>query len=473
MPFSAAQLRGAARDRRDLDADAIRGDRADGAADLAVVEEDRLADAHADEDLRQRTGHEGRLQHRPSSSCTASRPGVSPRTTSSMSPGRSAIHCSTAAQRADRALARTALPCAAATGACPARRTRSCRSRTGTSPRRPRRRAARVCARGCRRARGVAGLRLARAGRPRRESSRRRRRLRARARRTARARARSRAERVAPRPPLRDRRPGRDRARCAAWVRRGRTTRAQRLPVSRSARRRCLTIAFPHLGDVVRAVDAHRRSMPPSTRSRISAGSSAASPGIVTMIRVAPAAARGPRIASACCGEQRVAGVERDRRRPRAMSAGTGWSRSVQSTSSTACSEAITCASMPPERAQAQPRELVLQLAHVVPAHGEVVDEVAQALAAHRRGAGRAAAANSCSAASAARRSSSTARSVLEAATSRRMSWEVTRALAGSGRRSGRGKADFRCSAATMMRYRDDVCVTVLRFDAVERWRAL
>ena len=36
------------------------------------------------------------------------------------------------------------------------------------------------------------------------------------------------------------------------------------------------------------------------------------------------------------------------------------------------------------QRTQAQPGELVLQLAHVVPAHGEVVDEVVGALA-HRR----------------------------------------------------------------------------------------
>ena len=59
------ELRGAAGDRRDLGPQAIRGDAADRAADLAVVEEDRLADADPDEDFRQRTGYESRLQQVP------------------------------------------------------------------------------------------------------------------------------------------------------------------------------------------------------------------------------------------------------------------------------------------------------------------------------------------------------------------------------------------------------------------------
>ena len=42
----------------------------------------------------------------------------------------------------------------------------------------------------------------------------------------------------------------------------------------------------------------------------------------------------------------------------------------------------------PPERREPQARERVLHVAHVVPPHGEVVEQVAQALAAHRRGTG-------------------------------------------------------------------------------------
>ena len=153
------------------------------------------------------------------------------------------------------------------------------------------------------------------------------------------------ADRIALRSPLRDRRAGFDRA--GAQLRPARSNDSvQRLPVSRSARRRFLTIRAQTLAIVVGAVDAHdfhaRFDQVANQRRLIG--------------RLARHRHHDPRraVAGRCAedrvgvlGEQRVAGVERDWRRVRDLG-GTGWPRSVQSTSSTACSEAITCASMRP-----------------------------------------------------------------------------------------------------------------------------
>ena len=189
------------------------------------------------------------------------------------------------------------------------------------------------------------------------------------------------ADRVAQRPPFRDRRPGLDRpgAQLGSGEVEGDCAALAGLALGAA---QVLDHPLPDLG-LSCAQLMRMTSMPASTRSRISAGWSAASPGIVTMIRVAASAARGTEDRVGVLGEQRVAGVEHDRRRP----GDRGRHRLVAEREEHLQHRLQRCHDVrlhAAQRAQAQPGKLVLQLAHVVPAHGEVVDEVVGALA-HRR----------------------------------------------------------------------------------------
>ena len=92
-----------------------------------------------------------------------------------------------------------------------------------------------------------------------------------------------------------------------------------------------------------------------------------------------PATARGSEDRVRVRGEQRVAGIERDRRRRGNL----GRNRLIAEREEHLehrLQRGHHVRFHAAQRAQAQSGELVLQLAHVVPAHGEVVDEVVGAL---------------------------------------------------------------------------------------------
>ncbi len=437
------ELRGAAGDRRDLGPQAVRGDAADRAADLAVVEEDRLADADPHEDLRQRTGHEGRLQQVPV--VVANR----------VPAGHLAAH----------EVERVAGPQRDPLLGCRQRADGAFRDQPRLAPQRKvhsrhdvRRRIglaqafAGAGSDDAQQALAVAGVgerdriaglrfreqrardgyrRLVAAGFASRRDE-----PHARGRRHA-------SERVAHRPPLRDRGPGLDRA--GAELGSGQVE-GQRAALAGLALGLMQTLdhSLPDRGAVVRAVDAHdlhagldevadqRRLVGRLARHRHH------DPG-------RPATARRPEDRVRVRREQRVTAAERDRWR----CANFGRNRLLTKRAERLLHRLQRGHHVrlhAAQRAQAESGKLALQLADVEAADGEIVDEVVGALRASTGATASSSTANSCSAASAARRSSSTPRAARSRRSDRDASCSVWRwaVIASGRRRSGRWSAASR-----------------------------